>query len=119
MADSVSSLIAELTRAAKETEKLTKPERARLLQSAAATLRDYRYQVNFSKAPANDVGPIDVAHDWSVMARLIELFSAEEVSKALPMPWPASRPRECWLRSSGRSIRGDSDGFVLASNGQV
>lgn len=83
MADPVAPFISELIRAANETEKLTKPERARLLQRAAATLRDYRYQINYSETPANDGGPNDVAHEWSEMARLIELFSAEEVSKTL------------------------------------
>lgn len=83
MADPVAPFISELIRAANETEKLTKPERARLLQRAAATLRDYRYQINYSETPANDGGPNDAADEWSEMARLIYLFSAEEVSKTL------------------------------------
>lgn len=83
MADIVAPFISELIRAANETEKLTKPERARLLQRAAATLRDYRYEINYSDTPANDSGPNDAAHQWSEMARLIEMFSADEVSKEL------------------------------------
>jgi hypothetical protein len=43
--------------------------------SAATTLRDYRYQINFSDTPADDGGPND--------ARLIDLFSFEEVSAEL------------------------------------
>lgn len=83
MTDTGAAFVSELIRAANETSRLTKPERARLLQRAAATLRDYRYQINYSETPANDGGPDDAAHDWSEMARLIDLFSAEEVSTAL------------------------------------
>lgn len=83
MPDPVAPFISELIRAANETDRLTKPERARLLQRCAGTLRDYRHQINYSETPANDGGPNDVAHEWSEMARLIDLFSAEEVSKTL------------------------------------
>lgn len=83
MLDPVAPFISELIRAANETDRLTKAERARLLQRCAGTLRDYRHQINYSETPANDGGPDDVAHEWSEMARLIDLFSAEEVSKAL------------------------------------
>lgn len=79
----IPGFISELIRAANETDRLTKPERARLLQRAAATLRDYRYEINYSETPANDGGPNDAAHEWSEMARLINLFSAEEVSAKL------------------------------------
>jgi hypothetical protein len=83
MTDRVSPFISELIRAANETEKLTKPERARLLGRAAATLRDYRSQINYSETPANDGGPNDAPHRWSEMARLIYLFSAGEVAEEL------------------------------------
>lgn len=83
MIDSVAPFITELIRAANETDRLTKPERIRLLQRCAATIRDYRHQINYSETPANDGGPNDVAHEWSEMARLIDLFSAEEISKTL------------------------------------
>lgn len=83
MTDPVAPFISELIRAANETDRLTKPERARLLQRAAATLRDYRYQINFSETPANDGGPDDAAYQWTEMARVIDLFSAAEVSKEL------------------------------------
>jgi hypothetical protein len=52
MTDSGALFISELIRAANETDRLTKPERARLLQRAAATLREYRYQINYSETPA-------------------------------------------------------------------
>ena len=81
--DTGAAFVSELIRAANETARLTKPERARLLQRAAATLRDYRYQINYSETPANDGGANDAAHDWSEMARLIDLFTAEEVAETL------------------------------------
>jgi hypothetical protein len=80
MPDIGALFISELLRAANQTDKLTRLECARLLQQAAATLRDYRDR---QKPSANVSEPIDVAHEWSEMARLIELFSAEEVSKTL------------------------------------
>ncbi len=83
MPDPVAPFISELIRAANETDRLTKAESARLLQRCAATLRDYRHQIDYSETPANDGGPNDVAHELSEMARLIDLFSAEEVSKTL------------------------------------
>jgi hypothetical protein len=83
MTDVATPFISELIRAANEAEKLTKPERARLLERAAATLRDYRYQINYSEAPANDGGPNDAPHRWSEMARLIYLFSPGEVAQEL------------------------------------
>jgi len=83
MADSGAAFVSELICAANETDQLTKPERAGLLRRAAATLREYRYQINYSETPANDGGPNDAAHEWSEMARLIDLFSVEEVSAAL------------------------------------
>lgn len=83
MKDGGAAFVSELIRAANETDKLTKPERARLLERAAATLRDYRYQINYSETPANDGGPNDAAREWSEMARLIDLFTADEISAKL------------------------------------
>lgn len=82
MTDSVANFVSELIRAANEADRLTKLERARLLQRAAGTLREYRYQISYSETPANDEGPNDAARDWSEMARLIDLFSVDEVSRA-------------------------------------
>jgi hypothetical protein len=83
MIDPIAPIISELFRAANETERLTKPERARLLHRAAATLRDYRRHINCPYTSANDGGSTDAMREWSVMAQLIELYNAEEVSKAL------------------------------------
>jgi hypothetical protein len=83
MTDGGTPFISELIRAANEAERLTKGERARLLERAAATLRDYRHQINYSETPANDGGPNDAPHRWSEMARLIDLFSAGEVAEEL------------------------------------
>lgn len=84
MPDIGALFISELLRAANQTDKLTRLECARLLQQAATALRDYRDQINYRQTPSANVSePIDVAHEWSEMARLIKLFSAEEVSKSL------------------------------------
>ena len=72
------AFVSELIRAANETERLTKAERARLLERAAATLREYRRAINYSETPANDGGPGDAASEWTEMARLIPMFSAAE-----------------------------------------
>ncbi len=77
------AFVSELIRAANETERLTKPERARLLERAAATLREYRRAINYSETPANAGGPGDAASEWTEMARLIPMFSAAEVANAL------------------------------------
>lgn len=83
MTDRGAAFISELIRAANETAKLTNLERARLLERAAATLRDYRHEINYSKTPANDGGLGDIAQEWSEIAMTIELFSTNEVSKTL------------------------------------
>lgn len=54
MPDAGTAFISELIRAANETDRLTKPEGAKLLERAAATLRDYRYQINYSETPVDD-----------------------------------------------------------------
>ena len=79
-----SAFISELIRAANEVGRLTKPERAGLLQRAAATIRDYRDQINYSDTPANDRGgPDDIVYCLNEMARLIESFSTQEVAETL------------------------------------
>lgn len=83
MIDPVAPFISELIRAANETEKLTKRECARLLERAAATLRDCRHQINYSQKLANSGGPNDAPHRWSEMATLIDLFTAGEVAEEL------------------------------------
>lgn len=83
MTDSTQRFISELIRAANETEKLTNLERATLLRRAAGTVRDYRDLITFAGITANDDGQSDVVHDWNEMARLISIFSAQEVSAAL------------------------------------
>ena len=78
------AFIAELIRAANEVENLTQPERARLLERAGATIRDYQDQINYSETPANDRGgPDDIVYCLGEMARLIDLFSARAVSETL------------------------------------
>ena len=78
------SFISELIRAANEIGRVTKPERAKLLQRASATIRDYQDEINYSETPANDPGgPDDIVHCLNEMARLIESYSAEEVAETL------------------------------------
>lgn len=57
MTDPAAPFISELIRAANEAEKLTKRECARLLERAAATLRDCRHQINYFDTLANSGGP--------------------------------------------------------------
>ncbi len=83
MADGDAALVLELIRAANEAEQLTNSARASLLQRAADTLRDYRYQINYSGTPANDDGSNDPAREWSEMARTADQFTAGEVSQKL------------------------------------
>ena len=73
------AFVFELIRAANETDRLTKPERARLLERAANTIRDYRDEIAISGAPANSQ-PGDIEHELREVARLIDMFTAEEVS---------------------------------------
>lgn len=82
--EAAAAFISELIRAASAAEQLTQLQRARLLQRAAATLsRDYHYQINYSETPANSRWPGRSVYNWPEMPRLIDLFSAEEVSKEL------------------------------------
>lgn len=83
MTDSIPAFISELIRAANECGKLTKPERANLLRRAATTIRDYRDMIGFSDAPANDSGPGDMVFDLNETARLIDIFTPEEIAGEL------------------------------------
>lgn len=80
MADTIPTFISELIRAANETQRLSQFERGRLMERAAATIRDYREQIAYSDAPANDTGPGDIASDLASMGRTPEVFTAAEVS---------------------------------------
>lgn len=83
MTDSVPAFISELIRAANETQRLSMFERGRLMERAAATIRDYREQIAYSDSPANDTGPGDIASDLASMGRTPEVFTAAEVSAKL------------------------------------
>lgn len=79
----VPAFISELIRAVNETQRLDPFERGRLIERAAATIRDYREQIAYSDAPANDTGPGDIAYDLADMARAPDVFTAAEVSAKL------------------------------------
>lgn len=83
MTDSLAPFISELIRAANEVDRLTKRERAGLLNRAALTIREYREQIAFSGTPANDGHEGDIVVDLREMARLIDVFSADEVAEQL------------------------------------
>lgn len=83
MTSTVPAFISELIRAANETPRLSQFERSRLMERAAATIRDYREQIAYSDAPANDTGPGDIASDLASMGRTPEVFTAAEVSAKL------------------------------------
>lgn len=74
------SFISELIRAANETSKLTLSETARLLQRAAATIRDYREQIAYSDSIANDPSQGDIVFELTIMAASIDLLPPEKVS---------------------------------------
>lgn len=83
MSDLTQKFVSELIRAANETQRLSHFERGRLMDRAAATIRDYREQIAYSDAPANDSGPGDIAFDLADMGRTPEVFTAAEVSAKL------------------------------------
>jgi hypothetical protein len=64
MIDPVSPFLSELFRAAHETERLAKSEKARLLHRAAATLRDYHRRTNTPNVAAGDGQTDDIAREW-------------------------------------------------------
>lgn len=83
MPDSTQLFISGLIRAANEAPKLTREETVRLLQRAAATIRDYREQIAHSGSPANDPGEGDIVFELTIMAASIDLFPPEKVSTML------------------------------------
>src|SRR5690606_17831016 len=83
MTAGVAAFISELIRAANEMQRLSQFERGRLMERAAATIRDYREQIAYSDAPANDTGPGDIAFDLADMGKTPEVFTAAEVSAKL------------------------------------
>lgn len=74
------SLMSELIHAANETSTLLPSETARLLQRAAATIRDYREQIAYSQSSANDPSQGDIVFELTIMAASIDLFPPEKVS---------------------------------------
>lgn len=83
MTDSVQRFLSELIQAANQVELLTNLERANLLRRAAGTIRDYRDEINFGDAPANDRGQGDIVHSLSVMAETVEFVMPEQIAGAL------------------------------------
>lgn len=84
IAATVATFISELLRAANETTQVTEEERASLLRRAANTIRDYRDEIDYSDAPANDRGgPDDIVYCLTEMASRIDEFSETEVSETL------------------------------------
>jgi hypothetical protein len=79
MSDSIQRFIPELIRAATEVSKLTRDETARLLQRAAAAIRDYREQIG----PGVAKGLSDIEFELTVMAASIDLFPPEKISAML------------------------------------
>ncbi|HEV7417361.1 MAG TPA: hypothetical protein VGN98_14490 [Tianweitania sediminis] len=77
-----SAFISELIRAANEVERLTRPERQRLLERAAATIEDLREQFGYIGAPVrNSTG--DVVQVLRAMARVPTAYDAREVTDIL------------------------------------
>jgi hypothetical protein len=81
--DSDPAFISELARAANEIAKLTPTETTRLMQRAAASIRDYRDEIAFSGTPANDTGQGDIVFELNAMASAVDLFSPDKVSAML------------------------------------
>ena len=79
----VEQFIGELIRAVTEVDWLTNQERAALLRRAAATIKAYRDDIDYSETPANDTGPGDVVFELNEKARLIETLSYVEVTAAM------------------------------------
>ncbi|MEP9387724.1 hypothetical protein [Mesorhizobium sp. KR9-304] len=75
MPELVRAFISELIRAANEIERLTKAERARLLERAATTIRDFREQLD-AEPPAE----ADLVEDLRSMVETIDLHGAKEVA---------------------------------------
>lgn len=72
------AFIVELVRAANEVDRLTENETSRLLQRAAATIRDYREIID-DPAAANGFDN-DIVFELNSMASAIDLFPKETIS---------------------------------------
>ena len=101
--------ISELIRAANEIDGLTQAERARLLQRAAATIRNYRDRIDYSETPANDSGSREIVYELNEMARLISLFSSVDVSAAMRDAAETIRAGRILL-DARREIQAETDG---------
>jgi hypothetical protein len=75
MSELVAAFISELIRAANEIDRVRMSERARLLERAAATIRDFREQLG-AEPPAE----ADIVEDLRSMAETIDLHGAKEVA---------------------------------------
>jgi hypothetical protein len=80
MSGTPSAFVSELLRSANEVDRLTKPDQARLLERAAATIREYQEQINYPETP--DEGE-DIVYCLSEMARLIGSFANDEVAETI------------------------------------
>lgn len=78
---STAAFISELIRAANEIDRLTKLERARLLEHAAVTLHYLRDIAQFPHQPADQDG--GSVKELREMARLISLFSDAEIAATM------------------------------------
>jgi hypothetical protein len=78
---STASFISELIQAANQVHLLTRPERSRLLERAAATLADLREIAQFPPVAANQEG--GSVKELREMARLISLFSDAEIAATM------------------------------------
>jgi hypothetical protein len=91
-----------LLRAANEVDRLTKTERARLLRRAAATIKAYRDEIDYSETPANDTGPGDIVFDLNSMASIVEIFPSAKVSAATLRAIEVVKAAGCCRRRSVR-----------------
>ncbi|MDH6231057.1 acyl-CoA reductase-like NAD-dependent aldehyde dehydrogenase [Mesorhizobium soli] len=82
--NATAAFISELIRAANEVPNVTMAERARLLQRAAATIREYRDEINYSETPANDSGSQeDVVYFLNEAANFVDEFSDSEFAETI------------------------------------
>ena len=79
----VQAFLAELDSAVSNIGKVTKEEMAILLKRSAATIKEYRDEIDFSRVNASDAGWRDVVFELREMAKMIQLFSPAEVAVKL------------------------------------
>jgi len=78
MSELLPAFVSELVRAANGVDQLSRPEQVRLLQRAAATIRELRGQTG-AEPPAEG----DIAADLTSMADTIDLHGPKEVAAIL------------------------------------